>query len=173
VSDRVALAEPEDVAALPAIELTAATLLQGHAPRAVLEEATDVGELRAAQAAGRLWVARADEVPVGFAYAVLLVDGSAHLDEVDVHPAHGRRGLGAALVRAACAWSAGAGHPRLTLTTFRDVPWNMPFYARLGFREIPPARLTPALAAIVADETARGLDPARRTVMAWSPPAAR
>jgi hypothetical protein len=41
----------------------------------------------------------------------------------------------------------------------------MPFYARLGFTVVPAALLTPALRAIVDDETRRGLDPNRRVVM--------
>jgi hypothetical protein len=53
----------------------------------------------------------------------------------------------------------------VTLTTFRDVPWNMPFYARLGFEIVPPEQVGPALFAIVEGETRRGLDPARRVVM--------
>jgi hypothetical protein len=41
----------------------------------------------------------------------------------------------------------------------------MPFYARLGFEEIPPEELTPALLSVVDDETRRGLDPSRRVAM--------
>ena len=52
------------------------------------------------------------------------------LEEIDVHPDHGRRGLGRRLVSAVCAWAARGGHRWLTLTTFRDVPFNMPFHAR-------------------------------------------
>jgi GNAT superfamily N-acetyltransferase len=54
----------------------------------------------------------------------------------------------------------------VTLTTFRDVPWNMPFYERLGFREIPHDQLSARLRGVVHDETRRGLDPVRRVVMA-------
>jgi hypothetical protein len=41
----------------------------------------------------------------------------------------------------------------------------MPFYARLGFEEIPRSELGAALRSIVRDETRRGLDPARRVAM--------
>jgi hypothetical protein len=68
-------------------------------------------------------------------------------------------------VEVACEWAARSGHADITLTTFRDVPWNMPFYASLGFDEIPAGELSTALLLIVADETRRGLDPARRVVM--------
>jgi hypothetical protein len=41
-------ARPEDVPALAAIERAAATLHEGHAPRAVLDEATGSGRSRPA-----------------------------------------------------------------------------------------------------------------------------
>lgn len=163
----IVLARPRDVPALPAIELAAARLLVGWAPPAILEEATAVADFAAARSAGRLWVALADDVPVGFALVSLLADGTPHLEEIDVDPAHGRHGVGAALVAAVCDWVAREHHTRITLTTFRDVPWNMPFYARMGFTVVPPGDVTPAVAAIVRNETERGLDPERRVVMAY------
>ena len=162
---QVTTARPSDLPWLPAIELAAARLLAGHAPESVLAATTDSEELAAAQRHGLLWVALADETPVGFAYVQLLEPAVAHLKEIDVLPAHGRHGLGTKLVKAVCQWAAGQGFRAVTLTTFREVPWNMPFYARLGFEEIPPAELSPVLLAIVQDETRHGLDPARRVAM--------
>jgi GNAT superfamily N-acetyltransferase len=94
------------------------------------------------------------EPPAGFA-AVTVVDGIAHLEQVSVLPLFTRRGLGSALVAAACKWSAMQGFLAITLITYRDVPWNAPFYARHGFVE---TALTPGLAALRASEQARGLD---------------
>jgi GNAT superfamily N-acetyltransferase len=91
-----------------------------------------------------------------------------HLEEIDVHPLHGRCGVGTALVKAVCAWTCEAGYAQLTLTTFREVPWNRPFYARLGFAELSTKGLRAELAAQVAHEAARGLDPATRVVMAYA-----
>jgi len=160
-------ARPRDVPALAAIERSASRLLRGHAPQSVLDEVTDDDAFRAAQADGRLWVALADDTPVGFALVELLTADAPHLDEIDVDPLHGRRGLGTALVRAVCDWTARSGHRQITLTTFRMVPWNMPFYLRLGFEEVPATELTPEQIAIVRDETARGLDPGARAVLRW------
>ena len=70
-----------------------------------------------------------------------------HLEEVDVHPDHGRRGVGTALVRAVCDWVRRSGHAEITLTTFRALPWNMPFYRRLGFEEMRDDALRPELLA--------------------------
>ncbi len=152
---------------MPAIELAAATLLRGHAPESVLRETTDERELAAAQADGRLWVALSDDVPVGFAIVEVLGHTLAHLEEIDVHPDHGRRGLGRRLVAAVCEWASSRGYSQVTLTTFRDVAWNMPFYARLGFEIVEASDLPMEVAAIVADETRRGLDAGRRVVMTY------
>ena len=98
-------ARPQDITLLPAIELAAARLLAGHAPESVLQETTSAEELRDAQRQGHLWVARANGAAVGFAHVLLLEPAAAHLEEVDVHPEHGRRGLGARLIRAVCEWA--------------------------------------------------------------------
>ncbi len=112
-----------------------------------------------------MWVARSDSGRVvGFAQ-VDLVAGRPHLEEMDVHPDFGRRGIGARLLGAVRDWARAAGHEAVTLTTFRDVPWNAPFYRRAGFRGLAPHELGPALRALVADEAARGLDPATRVIM--------
>jgi GNAT superfamily N-acetyltransferase len=164
---RVVLAREGDLGALPTIELAASALLAGHAPPEVLRKTTGDDELRAACEDGRLWVALADDVPVGFALVGLLPSGQPHLEELGVHPDHGRRGLGAALVRAACEWASRSGHTELSLTTFRAVPWNQPFYARLGFEEVPRTELRRELVEIVREEAQRGLDPERRVVMRY------
>jgi GNAT superfamily N-acetyltransferase len=102
---------------------------------------------------------------VGFAHVELVERDAVHLEEIDVHPDHGRRGLGARLIRHLCHWAAGKGYDAVTLTTFRDVPWNFPFYTRLGFEVVPPEQVSASLREIVEDEARRGLDPLRRVVM--------
>ena len=112
-------ARPKDLAMLPAIELAAAGLLVGHAPESVLNETTSDEVLKTAQRHGHLWVALADDVPVGFARIEVIEPTVAHLEEIDVHPQHGRRGLGTKLVRATCAWAIAAGYHSVTLTVPR------------------------------------------------------
>ena len=160
-------ARAEHIPLLPAIELAAARLLRGHAPESVLTETTDERTFAEAARLGRLWVASAGNLPVGFALATMLAQDLPHLEEIDVDPAHGRRGLGAALVRTVCEWATVSGYATLTLTTFRVVPWNFPFYARMGFVEIPRETLRPELAAVVSEEAHRGLDPGSRAVMEY------
>ena len=129
-------ARAADIPALSAIELAAAQLLRGYAPESVLAETTDERRFADAARDGRLWVALDGNMPVGFALVEMLADDLPHLEELDVDPSHGRRGLGTALVRAVCEWATVSGYVMLTLTTFRAVAWNLPFYARLGFVEI-------------------------------------
>lgn len=159
----------EHIERLADIELAAARLLVGHAPEQVLLDTTPASVLRSAANERRLWVATVDGEPVGFAHAEILAADLAHLEEVDVHPRHGRRGIGTALVREVCAWTRATAFRQLTLTTFRAPRWNMPFYAGLGFVEVPRSDWRAELERVVANETARGLDPATRVVMAWSP----
>ena len=164
----IMLARPHDLPLIPAIELAASRLLAGLAPSSVLGETTSQFELRKARRGGRLWVGLAGDAPVGFAHVVLHEAGVAHLEEVDVHPDHGRRGLGRRLVQTVCAWATSHGFGAVTLTTFRDLPWNMPFYAHLGFQPVAPDRAGAALRAVVDNETRRGLDPARRVIMRYN-----
>ena len=162
----VALAEPDQLEFLAEIERQAAQLFVGwNVPASILAESTDLEEFREAQRNGHLWVALApDRHPVGFAMVEECSD-TCHLEELDVHPEHGRKGVGSALVRAICDWARQRGLAAVTLTTYRDVPWNAPLYTRLGFRILAPEALTDALEARVGREAARGLEPARRVVM--------
>ena len=77
----------------------------------------------------------AGDPAVGFAHVVDL-ESHAHLDQISVHPDHARRGLGAALLEAAAQRATLKGHGSLTLTTYADIAWNAPFYARHGFAEL-------------------------------------
>ncbi|MEO6087767.1 MAG: GNAT family N-acetyltransferase [Umezawaea sp.] len=113
------------------------------------------------QALGQVWVAATHE-PVAW-IAVEEIDGYAHIEQVSVHPDHARQGIGRQLIDHIDAWSSARGLAGLTLTTFRHVPWNGPYYERLGFQ--PVENPTPGLAAVVAQETARGLDPTTRTCL--------
>lgn len=95
--------------------------------------------------------------PVGFA-TVDLLDGAAHLSQLSVHADFGRRGLGRGLLAASIGWARRAGLPAMTLTTFRDIPWNGPFYRRHGFVDLDEADLTPGLRETRDHEIELGLD---------------
>ncbi|MGH3332703.1 MAG: GNAT family N-acetyltransferase [Nocardioidaceae bacterium] len=93
--------------------------------------------------------------PTGFA-AVTEADGQAHLEQVSVHPRHAGRGLGADLVRAALRRASSLGYTRMTLMTYADVPWNGPYYRRLGFEALSAPG--PDLMRMREHESSLGLD---------------
>jgi GNAT superfamily N-acetyltransferase len=117
---------------------------------------------------GRLLVAVDEaDTPLGFIRLEIL-DGEPHVEQVSVHPDHAGRGIGASLLTAAEQLARARGHRRITLTTFRDVPWNGPYYTRLGWSVVPEADLPPELAAVRRQERDLGFDEWPRQAMAKS-----
>lgn len=157
----VRLARPEECELLPSIEDDAGKLF-AEVGMVEIANGTNVPaeKHREAQARGELWVAIDDrDRPVGFAN-VEVRDACAFLKELAVHPSHGKRGLGRELVETVAAWAKAKGYPALTLTTFRDVPWNGPWYRRCGFRDLREDEITPQLRQVRDNEIAAGLDKA-------------
>ncbi len=123
-------------------------------------------DLEAWRKAGRAWVTTdRDGHPVGFV-VVDLIDGGAHVEEISVLPELGGKGHGMALMRHVEGWARRKGLATVTLTTFRDVPWNRPWYERRGYRVLGEDEWTPGLVARREEEAAHGLDPDQRVVMA-------
>lgn len=120
--------------------------------------------------AGLAWVAvdRAD-VPVAYLIADR-VDGNLHVEQVSVHPEHARRGVGRSLLDHLAERAVAEAVPALTLTTFRDVPWNAPYYARCGFVVVDEDDLAPGLRAVREYEATHGLDRWPRVCMRRSVP---
>lgn len=104
--------------------------------------------------AGRLLVATSPGHAVLGFVRLEIVDGQAHVEQVSVHPDFSRRGVGAALLRAAERWALDAGYRRISLTTYREVPWNGPYYRRLGWFAVPDEGCGPELSAIRRNEAA-------------------
>ena len=124
----------------------------------------DLATLRGHREDGTIWVAVVGQEVVGYTM-VSVVDEEGHLDQVSVRPEHGRRGVGTALLETARAWTVERGFHTMTLTTFRDVAWNGPYYAKLGFVPLAETELGPALQAIRDHEKADGLDVLPRQAM--------
>jgi predicted N-acetyltransferase YhbS len=120
--------------------------------RVAEDEPLPLDFLRDQQRLGLVWVAAdASDRPVGSA-ATRELDGALHIEEIAVHPAHGRRGLGKRLIETLCDWARGQGYPAITLSTFRDVPWNAPYYARIGFRVLEESETSEGLSALLNQE---------------------
>jgi GNAT superfamily N-acetyltransferase len=142
-------ARPDEFAVLREVELKADKLFEtvGIGPFV-----NDDAEDHLGQAALVLLVG---DPPLGFV-CVELVDSIPHIWQLAVDPDHGRHGLGRALMQAACDWARSEGFDAITLTTYRDVPWNRPFYESLGF--VVMEALTPELVEIRRHERAIGDD---------------
>lgn len=141
----ITLAEMDDIPALISVDKAASALfestgllteeaLQDHVPSDVLDIEIPLGNV---------FVARNQhDWAVGF--ALIRPRGSGlYLDQVSVHPDHGQKGLGRALVIRTLAEAEHRKLPHVSLSTFRDLPWNGPFYASMGFREIPRQQFEP------------------------------
>ncbi|MFD7978469.1 GNAT family N-acetyltransferase [Streptomyces sp. NPDC059071] len=157
---RIRVAAPAELLLLQDIERAAG---EAFRPLGMVEIADDeplpLDVLESYRRAGRAWVAvDATDRPVAYLLTDT-VDGAAHIEQVSVHPDAARRGVGRALIEHLAGAAREQGLTALTLTTFAEVPWNAPYYTRLGFRRLDeddPA-LTEGLRAISRAEAAHGL----------------
>jgi GNAT superfamily N-acetyltransferase len=143
----------DELPLLVEIERAAGRAYADHGmPEIAADDPGSAAELEPYRAAGAAWVAVDDrDTPVAYIITAAVDDG-IHVDQVSVTPAHAGRGIGAALVDHVAERARAAGRAAVTLTTFRDIPWNAPYYARLGFRELPEEEWGPQLRALVARE---------------------
>jgi GNAT superfamily N-acetyltransferase len=152
-------AEAAELPVLQAIDVATGQMFRDIGMPEVAEyDAWPLPDLEHSLAAGLLWVIPGDTgEPVAFLMGGH-VDGCLHVEQLSVDMGSARRGLGRALLEHAARRAAADGLPALTLTTFTHVPWNAPYYARLGFRILDDAEVTPGLRAIRRREAEIGLD---------------
>jgi len=112
----------------------------------------------------QVWVVCHHAEPVGFAICAIF-GKAAFLEEIDVLPAHGRRGLATKLIEHACRWAANNGLECMDLCTFESVPWNGPFYKKLGFVILSPEEWSSEILAEREMEKVAGLPMETRIVM--------
>ncbi len=151
---------------MPDIEhLAAQQFVHSAHPFIAQADAQSLEQLREYQRHGGVWVAVAAQGEVAAFVLCKEVDGAAYIAEIDVHPAHARRGLGRALFEVLRQWAREQGYPAMLLTTFKDVPWNASLYERWGFRIMRAEEVGPGLRAIREHETQAGLPPESRVCM--------
>ncbi|MFJ8667072.1 GNAT family N-acetyltransferase [Streptomyces sp. NPDC093600] len=157
---RIRVAAPAELLLLQDIERAAGEPFRSLGMAVIADdEPLPLDILDAYRRDGRAWVAvNTDDRPVGYLLTDT-VDGAAHIEQVSVHPAAARRGIGRSLIEHLAAGAVRQGLAALTLTTFIEVPWNAPYYTRLGFRALDEADpgLTAGLRAIQRAEAAHGL----------------
>jgi GNAT superfamily N-acetyltransferase len=81
-----------------------------------------------------------------------------HIVELSVAQAVQGQGLGRRLIAEVRRWAQQQGYSGLTLTTFSKVPWNAPFYTRLGFVQLDEHSLGGFLQQQLAAEQRHGLN---------------
>lgn len=160
------LARPEDADDWPAIERAAAELFRSDPDLADidLDEVWEPSDLRRLIRKGHCLAAQLGERPIGF-LASQPFGRELHIWEMSVHPDGQRSGIGSGLLRACLIDATNSGFKAVTLTTFRDVAWNAPFYVRLGFEEVTALDAHPRLAGELAVEADNGLPADRRCAM--------
>jgi GNAT superfamily N-acetyltransferase len=155
-----------DIPALIAIEVASGALFRAVGMNSVADDPPlSAAELGRLVGAGR-GIVQADARDNPTAYILLEpLDGRLFVEQITVSPDSARQGLGAQLFDFAQEHSSDFGVDDLSLTTFRDVDWNAPYYSRLGFEIVAESELTPGLASKLEDESSRGLTAWPRVAM--------
>ncbi|MEO0883157.1 MAG: GNAT family N-acetyltransferase [Pseudomonadota bacterium] len=162
----IRFAEQLDIPALIAADRAASELFRptGLIPdMAIIPESVPADELSQAIENGMIIVVTDDQGPVGFAMSQIMGD-VLYLDQVSVDPSHGRKGLGRLLMLHVFALAEDHKLSAVTLSTFRDLPWNGPFYRSLGFKEIPRKKLEDWMF-VIEEAQAESMDVSKRCFM--------
>jgi GNAT superfamily N-acetyltransferase len=156
----------EDLAALREIERAAVQQFRDHGLDHVADmEPAPVEVLASYSDDNRAWVA-VDESGQLIGYILVsIIDAGGHIEVVSVAPAHQGQGVGRALIEQVERWAISMNLSALTLTTFRQIPWNRPLYEHLGFRVLSQKEISKDLQRIRDAETSQGLDPDLRVAM--------
>lgn len=160
------LARAEDADTMPLIEAAAAALFSDDPGLGCIDpnDTWTPDELRGLIRKGHCLVSHVGDQMAGFLVSQPF-QRELHIWEMDVLPRFQRRGIGAGLMRACMIDARNSGFKAVTLTTFRDIAWNGPFYAQLGFEEVTALDAHPRLSGELANEVDDGLPADRRCAM--------
>ncbi|WP_129658769.1 GNAT family N-acetyltransferase [Rothia uropygialis] len=162
---RIREAAESDIPRIIAIEVDAGQAFRSVGMPEVADHRPEAGELREAIYVHHLWVAEVDGQVVGYV-AADLVDANAHVAQVSVDPVHAGHRYGRQMIEFVESWGRDRGCSGTTLTTFTTVPWNLPYYARLGYQVLAGANMGPELLRISRFEAGLpGIDGSQRCAM--------
>ena len=141
------LARPEDADAFHRVEEDAAKLLvnEPSLEGIPVPPSRSADEYREMIRQRHCLTACAEDEVIGFA-AVRRIGREVHLHELSVATAFQNKRIGATLLGALKIDCRNAGIRAITLHTYRDIPWNAPFYERHGFVIIEDLDAYPRLA---------------------------
>jgi GNAT superfamily N-acetyltransferase len=160
---RIRLADNTDCVHLPGIESSASRRFADIGMQDLADQAAAEAEAWEphCQSEG-LWVSVDDQDrPFGFLASGRIDDG-LFLYQIAVDYDRQRQGVGHALLKTAETAAHGLGLHQVVLTTFCDVPFNGPYYARRGYSIVEDADLPPALRPVMDAERGRWAAPGRR-----------
>ena len=166
IKTNIRLTKAEDVHALPDIERSAGESFRGLPELAWIADDEDMSAETHLQYVmqGTSWVAEADDQIIGFLCAQS-AGRDLHIEEFAVRLEWQGQGIGRQLMNTAIEHARRNRFRSATLTTFRKVPWNEPFYRSLGFEIIEAEKLEPRLEKILQAEIQRGLSGDLRCAM--------
>ncbi|CAI8984069.1 GNAT family N-acetyltransferase [Pseudomonas serboccidentalis] len=160
-------ARHSDAAALPAIERSAAELFRVDPALAWLADAPvpDAEQHLQAVRSALVWVTEHTDQQLGGFLRAVQVDNQLHVEELSVSQHFQGQGMGRKLLLMAIEYAAERQLRAVTLTTFSDLPWNAPFYQRIGFSLLTPQETPAHLLDALNSEAAHGLPIERRCAM--------
>jgi len=163
---QIRFARENELDILNRIEEAASTLFENTKYANELCQTTlSIEFLRKQQENDLVWVVVDEQdSPLGFA-VVIIIDNYFHLHELSVDPGCGRKGLGTRLTKQVIEQAKESKYKGVTLSTFREIPWNAPFYEKLGFREMKEEEIEIDLENIRIKELEMGLPISERVIM--------
>lgn len=140
---RLRAAQTSDLADLQKVDLAASRLFE---PTGLIHEVGGPvpipGEVLASGLSSDLLFVTTDPFGAAVGFSLARVKGNdLYLDQISVDPAHGKRGLGAALLTRIIEEADTRRLKGVILSTFRDLEWNGPFYRKFGFVELPRSKV--------------------------------
>jgi len=159
-------ARSSDILLLESVERSAAQLFRTVNLGFLADGPTlDPAVLSSMAKSNHLWIAVNDwDQPIGFLGGENF-EGNFHLVEISVAQEFQGRGVGKALMMSMVEQVRREGYKSITLTTYRDVPWNGHWYAKMGFVEVFAQAMGRKYLDILVEEGKHGLDQASRCVM--------
>jgi GNAT superfamily N-acetyltransferase len=110
------------------------------------------------------WVSEVEGQVTGFLCAHEM-DRDLHIEELAVRHEYQGHGIGRRLLQTVVEYARRNGFRSVTLTTFREVLWNEPFYRSMGFEIIAAEKMDSWLKEILDAEIVRGFPADLRCAM--------
>ncbi|MBN9220203.1 MAG: GNAT family N-acetyltransferase [Mesorhizobium sp.] len=159
------LAKDEDLARLQLISAQARERYRAFPELAHIADAPPLPRGRFEACRVEVAVGREDPEPIGFV-AVRLLDGSLYLDNISIAPDASGRGIGSTLLSSAINHAAALRVPAVSLTTFKEPPWNGPWFRKRGFQPMRGDQIGAGLRGVMERQW-QTLDPGSRETLAY------